>query len=478
MTGYNCANGITYLPKTAEINLRLMNCYASPVNFRGKSNNLTQDTVELSSSAPKKKKLGAGAKIAIGIVSGVAVLLGTMVAVSKLQTNRLTKLYKEKLVPKVFDKKLVFKEASSRDEAVKYAKEVLGVQKVDENMTIEALNYANRGITDVVNKNIGQELFIPRSYVYEKLEKDKTLAYVNQSVRSKRFGELGLNKIYFDDEFLTQSLKEQLGDGKNAQSAIDILFSSSDGAGLKFKLGDKNGADVKRLINKFKQDPKSLSIDEKRFLRLTTNAGFLGNKRASFDYEGLLKAENIKLDISGMTTVEKIKAIDNYLKKRNLIMEVKIDYSKEDNLKTIYHEMGHLQDFAKNLKELDLKGWDFDLKKIFREAGEEIKSGRKFEDRAGVDEIDNRWGGSTYKGFAELLKNDPEKFKKRYPDLYAHLKDKDIHATALKVSSYSTTGIGEFVAEVYAKMIRGEKIPDDVMKLYKKYKGPLPNGYK
>ena len=105
------------------------------------------------------------------------------------------------------------------------------------------------------------------------------------------------------------------------------------------------------------------------------------------------------------------------------------------------------------------------------------KAGIKIEDRGQIDELENRWGGTTYKGFEDLLKKNPEKFKKMYPDLYNHLKDEETHNTALKVSSYAGTSIGEFVAETYAKMISGEKIPDDVMKLYKKYNGPLPNGF-
>lgn len=41
-----------------------------------------------------------------------------------------------------------------------------------------------------------------------------------------------------------------------------------------------------------------------------------------------------------------------------------------------------------------------------------------------------------------------------------------------KVSEYAQTSIGEFIAETYAKMVRGDKITDDVMKLYEKYNGP------
>ena len=62
--------------------------------------------------------------------------------------------------------------------------------------------------------------------------------------------------------------------------------------------------------------------------------------------------------------------------------------------------------------------------------------------------------------------------------MYEFLTNKKIHSTALEVSSYASTSIGEFVAETYAKMIAGKHLSDDVIALYKKYNGPLPNGFK
>lgn len=49
--------------------------------------------------------------------------------------------------------------------------------------------------------------------------------------------------------------------------------------------------------------------------------------------------------------------------------------------------------------------------------------------------------------------------------------------TAGEVSLYAKEGVGEFVAEVYSKMINGEKLSDDVLALYKKYNGPMPACY-
>ena len=140
------------------------------------------DTVAIYSK--KKKKVGLGTKIAIGIGATLAVLIGGIYAISKHQTNKLQRLYKEKLVPKIFDKELTFIEAKTKDDALKYAKDVLGVKNIDTNMTLEALNYTNQGITNVVNKNIGQEVFIPRSYLYDDLGND-VWAHVVSNIKSK-----------------------------------------------------------------------------------------------------------------------------------------------------------------------------------------------------------------------------------------------------------------------------------------------------
>ena len=145
---------------------------------------------------------------------------------------------------------------------------------------------------------------------------------------------------------------------------------------------------------------------------------------------------------------------------------------------TIYHEMGHLQDFAKNLKELDLKHWNFSLSEIWKEADKNVKEGHPFKrnNSTEIEHVDNRWGGLTYSGYKELFEKDPAKFKKRYPDLYEFLTNQEYQQSAGKVSDYAQTSIGEFIADTYAKMVRGDKIPDDVMKLYEKYNGPKLGG--
>lgn len=415
------------------------------------------DTVEISG---KKKGLSTGAKwgIALGILATGTI--ATLAILSKRMPKHLEKLYKEKLVPKTFDKELVYKEAVTKEEAIKYAKEVLGVKEVDEKITLEALNFANSGITDVVNKNIGQGIFIPTKYVYTTSNSRNYIAYVKSDIMSKDFGELGLNKIYFENEPLTKKLQERFG--KNG--IYDIFFKDIDGPGIQLTPVDKAGNNIKDLIRKFKESPNSLSLQEKRHLFAVEDDIRAIKATTEFNYAGLLKENKIDLDISSLKTPVEIRdAIDKYCKDHNRKLICNIKLSNEPK-ETIYHEMGHLQDFAKNLKEIDLKVWNISLQDA--------------KNRVGINEIDNRWSGTTYGNMEKIFKENPEKFKKQYPELYEFLTNKKIHSTALEVSSYASTSIGEFVAETYAKMIAGKHLSDDVIALYKKYNGPLPNGFK
>lgn len=415
------------------------------------------DTVEIQG---KKKGLSKGAKcgIALGILATGTI--ATLAILSKRMPKHLEKLYKEKLVPKTFDKELVYKEAVTKEEAIKYAKEVLGVKEVDEKITLEALNFANNGITDVVNKNIGQGIFIPTKYVYTTSNSRNYIAYVKSDIMSKDFGELGLNKKYFDESFLNDELKERF----SGNTIYDIFFKDIDGPGIQLTPVDKAGNNIKDLIRKFKESPNSLSLQEKRHLFAVEDDIRAIKATTEFNYAGLLKENKIDLDISSLKTPVEIRdAIDKYCKDHNRKLICNIKLSNEPK-ETIYHEMGHLQDFAKNLKEIDLRGWNRSLKEVGN--------------RVNVIEIDNRWSGTTYGNMEKIFKENPEKFKKQYPDLYEFLTNKKIHSTALEVSSYASTSIGEFVAETYAKMIAGKHLSDDVIALYKKYNGPLPNGFK
>ena len=97
----------------------------------------------------------------------------------------------------------------------------------------------------------------------------------------------------------------------------------------------------------------------------------------------------------------------------------KFKYKEQTAFRTIYHELGHLQD------------------------------------------LHTPYGKNTtgVQDFADKLKNWESK-----ADL----------GTAIEVSDYASTSPSEFVAEVFAELMSGNKLSDNVMELYAKYQGVIP----
>lgn len=474
------------------------NCYqksqiSSVPAFRGKveSNSLpaqaTQplsyppDTVEISAANKIKKtndKMSTGAKVGITALGILGSFVTAGILISKHQTNKLTRLYNEKMVLQTLPHHIDFKEAKTVEDGIKFAKEVLKIGEVDSNFTLDAINYANRSITKVSNANKGK-LFIPKKMHYVNDNSDM-IAGVVKDIESKHFGELYINSRYFNNNFIDKSLQEWLGDvtSKTASKSTQTVAKEANNKLHYEAIIDEH---TRELIKKFRNNSNSLTITEKRDLLCTMQEAYsIGDGqlyRAPFStlmgWKNHLEEAGIKVDIDAFKKLNTEKQAD---KLKELLIQlqnkkgrlgfnapfIRTDYQ-------IYHEMGHLQDFAKNLKELDLNHWKLPS---FKDAWNDGWNGRKQVSDAGVKQVDNRWGGLTYKGNKELFEKNPTKFKKRYPDLYEFLTNQEYQQAAGKVSEYAQTSIGEFIAETYARMVRGDKIPDDVMKLYKKYNGP------
>lgn len=439
---------------------------------------IPQDTVEISAEEEIKKKSGLskGAKVGLTVTGVLGGIVTAGVLISKHQTGKLKKLYAEKMQLVNLPEKIDFKEAKTVEEGIKFAKDVLKVGEVDKNFTLDAINFANRGLVDVSNAQKGK-LFIPKKLHYTDAG-EKWVACVIQDIESKSFGEMFINSKYFDEKFLNESLTKLLGvEKKTGAAAAKTAEKEAESA---FTFVGNYDQKIKDLASRFRKSPDSLSIKEKRDLRYSLQ-GALSIGDALMNRAPLSTLKNniklfeqygIKVDIDDFAKLSTEKQSD---KLHELFKQVK-EKSKTDLIidipfvtpeSVIYHEMGHLQDFAKNLKELDIKQWKIPS---FKEAFKNAKEGKK--DDSSVMHVANRWGGLTYKGYKDLFLKNPEKFKKRYPDLYEFLTNQESQQAAGRISAYAQTSIGEFIAEVYAKMVRGDKIPDEVMKLYKKYNGP------
>lgn len=459
-------NYLNSMPQQACRNIK----YQTPI-FRGNDNGT--DTVELSTTQKKDKKgLSKGGKWTIGIGATLAGIATAGICIIKGHHNKLQKLYNEKLVPANLAEKIEFKEAKTLEEGIAFAQNVLGIKAVDKNFTVESINFVNKGLVDVSNAYKGKA-YMPSALRFANHDKKNVVASMGLDINSN-LGTLTIDKNYFDEGFLDKQLtrwfkpeKVEEGVGEKVKEEI------SEKAQKKIEKELKRGIDwsdrYRELRDKYKVDPKSLSLTEKRelYLRGTESVSNLASMdtnplpflKGAQEYFGEL---GIKYDYDELLDLPKDKLYDKYaeildehFRKTGTYTGIFDSYSPYG---TIYHEMGHLQDYGLNLKEADLKQWNI----------------LKFRD--GADEVGNRWlKRSDGKGKLEkLLKEKPEKFKKLYPEFYEFLTDKKTQRTAAEVSNYAMTGIGEFVAEVHKGLIQGDKFSDEVLALYKKYNGPMP----
>lgn len=454
--------------------------------MRGATNTLerTPEKDTVVATKPKKRKLSTAAKIGIGLTGVVGGLIGTCVLVSQHQTSKLKKLYNEKLVLSKLPEKLEFQEAKTLDEALKFAKDTLKIPEVDKNFTLEALNTANRGLVDVSNAYKGS-VFMPRALRYKAVG-DSYIAAVVRDIESKHFGEMWINSDMFNHASLNKDLKDALflNGTERLYPLKEGLITTHNSIGT---IPDKK---LETLIKSFYENPDKLSITDKQNLYYSLadiNQIASLHKRSplyafekiskSNAYENYIKNGGEKFDINklrGLKTEEQGKEIETLLEKMKDSNNLLSFQSTIGNPRsTIYHEMGHLQDYAENLKKLDIMHWEFNLKKIWKESWENAKLGKTSSNNSAIRQVDNRWATIHKKYYRNLFKTNPEKLKKICPDFYEFLTNQEIQQTAGKVSKYAQSGIGEFIAECHAEMIAGKKLPEDVINLYKKYNGPV-----
>ena len=443
------------------------------------------DTVE--TEQKKKKKLSKGTKFAIGILGTFTTLAAAGLAFLAHKRSQIAKLYKEKLIISNLGENLQFREATTVEEGIKFAREVLKIPEVDSNFTLEAINETNKGLVKVSNANKGR-LFMPRALRY-KNEPDKNwYAFVTRNIESEHFGELTINSSFYDHACLDKGIKRDLfyDNGTKAFERCSDGFIKIPYIG---NIANAPSGEVMRLIEKYYQAPDTMSISEKRTLYYTLLDGMHKKgtvyERAPIDFLKELEANpqykpfvnpNYE-ELGKKTTEEQVKYVENILQK---MLDNRQPYSNQIDLaapeSTIYHEMGHLQDYAENLKRLNLAKFKVsNIHWVIRDAW--VQANKKPIDKPErlltLDEIGNHWGSiASNKELKNFFKNNPEEFKKCFPDLYEFLTNQKYQQTAGKVSAYAQSGIGEFIAEVYRDMISGKQIPEDVKKLYEKYNGP------
>lgn len=328
-----------------------------------------------------------------------------------------------------------FKPAQTIEEAIQFGKDNLKIKKYKgftEN-DLEVLNFINEGFTNVSNKLKGT-IRLPKSIKYKDL-KDSTLAQVGPFTKS-----FELNKNVFGD--IDKTIKDIL---KPLEESGLIKVSILENNKIKhsfLKTFDKDSMDplILQIANYKCGNCKTLKekVDLYNSLGVFLDTFNAGTKSPFRIIKRLIENPAIKeaCQKSGISTdLEKIKTLS--LAEQNQIVaqifaktgiKASLSFNIKDNSEfhTIYHELGHLQDVQPRC---------FDT-----------TNNHNFE----------------YSKYPKELK--------KWVDNGADMQ------TANRVSEYASHGEGEFVAETFAKLMDGAKLPDDVIELYKRVKGPVIPG--
>lgn len=374
------------------------------------------------------KKTNSNKNLLLGIGAGLAAAgsIGTVIyLIMHGKVGKATQLAEQ----------IDFKPAQTIEEAIQFGKDNLKIKKYKgfTESDLEVLNFINEGLTNVSNKLKGT-IRLPKTIKYKDI-KDSTLAQVGPF--SKNFE---LNKNIFGN--MDKTIKDIL---KPIEESGLIKVSITENNKMKYsflKAFDENS--IKPLIRQIANYKCGNCKTLKEKVDLYNSLGVLldtfnAAKKSPFRIiKQLIENPAVKeaCQKSGISTdLEKIKTLS--LAEQNQIVaqifaktgiKASLTFNIKDNSEfhAIYHELGHLQDVQPRC---------FDT-----------TNNHNFE----------------YSKYTKALK--------KWVDNGADIQ------TANRVSEYASHGEGEFVAETFAKLMDGAKLPDDVIELYKRVKGPAIPG--
>ncbi len=320
-----------------------------------------------------------------------------------------------------------FSPAKTIEEAIEHGMQTLkiksysGFEYEDEKCALDILNFINEALTRVKNATKGQ-VRMPEEIVYKNSPNSKEVAYmrISRSSNGDTKGILGLNKSVFGN--LDEKIEDKIMDLED----LDVI-------GYEGKIENpiydtKSSKILLEMIEKLRAN--TLSYKEK--FELFNKLRSFHDRAAYFEKHTITMAEDFfkqnKIAFS-KDNVDSIKALPKILqreKAKELLKpyiqdgSFKIEVPYSSPYRSIYHEMGHLQ-----------------------------------------DDVERTSAKGCYKSEAD--------YPKELRDWLDNQKNMEL---ASSVSIYASSGPGEFIAEVYARIMSGNKVSDEVIDLYKKMNGP------
>lgn len=427
------------------------------VNFKNVTKPNFKADKENTIEVKQEKGLSKEAKIVTGVIGALALAGGITYAVMRKPSegkkavdavkNELSQDWKEameffniKQLPEHID----FKEAKTLDEALKYGKDVLGIEyrMGAKGWNVDSVNFINKGLTDISNAMKGRANLPERATpLLTSSNQDNAMAQIlnkgkDLDVNSVFFQKKGFNKMceLTKNSNIFEKLKE---DNVNL---IDLFNVKTEG-------------NFQDLIEKCKNS--ELSYLEKWVLYETiskimdeTLHQVLKNPQKIYKLIAE-KKPSLNLDVNKFTlktSEEQTKELKNLLtelKKNGNAVTININECASP-CETIYHEMGHSQHFVSDYMKMNASD-----KKVFKDKNNDYSKTKATWDKMREKGQIQSWHSPILEFF------NPEN-----------------QAIANEVSGYATKNPAEFIAETFVKKVQGFKVSDKVEALYKKYNGP------
>ena len=411
------------------------------------SSNLATQPDEFVKQENNEKKKGLSNKVKLGIAGGVLSLGGIIASVFFLKGKTLNHAN--------FAEHIDFKPAQTMEEAIEFAKKHLGIENFNLGDDLEMANWVNEGLVKLSNRFKGKAQ-MPKNVIL-----DEKFFAKNPDATAYHYAAnetIAINKNYFDglyeklNKFIEAGTiaEEKIRNG-GALTSMDLVFSV---LGKEVKMPEANHFVIKNptrwldaklqtslavKVHKYKQNPEQFSRFEIDDMLMQVDDLFASSNKLFNEPFSLIKKvakqnpEFFKAHCKELSYYEKLpkeeqiekcaRILDELGSANNTFCAIQGSHRSGSKFGTLWHEMGHLlHDMNTSLK-------------------------------------DRSWWGRLSKGAGKSFLADTEKM-----------------ATSGKVSWYAQTSPDEFVAETFNALCAGKKLPDDVMKLYEYYKGPmLPN---
>lgn len=411
-------------------------------SFSPKLPAMTQDTTSFTTKAPEVEEKKKNNAKKWGILAGAALAVTVAGLIIRGRLKAVTQLAEH----------IDFTPAKTMEEAKEFAKKHLKIEKFDTANDLDMANWVNEGLVNINNKYKGKG-HIPKEVrpVPDELKETHKNVIATMSAR--------LGKGFYMEPILTVNVDFF----NNAHKFIDKrlkdfgfkVIPRKDGCHelamhmLPFFNKDKQ-LDIMLLSEKFvngKASKMDIVALNKSFNDYYAYSHFLAENPMTiindvYSQKGVVDLLKKHMKQGSFKSVEELGKMTNkeqmdYLFEAsdaltglpfNQHPSSKILASKRSVFNTLYHEEGHLFHHKNTILDYE------DMHVVYNK-----QTGKP-------DKI-----GALAKGFLE---------------------SKEEQFIASTVSRYAQNSPLEFVAEVYARMLNGEKFGDDVMNLYNKYKGP------